>query len=62
MDEILIALENKIEELILKLKELKDYKERVQSLERENAELKEKLNAVLNKIEGLVNKIKEVES
>ncbi|MEO0269833.1 MAG: hypothetical protein ABIM85_02950 [candidate division WOR-3 bacterium] len=62
MDEILIMLENKIEELILKLKEFKDYKEKVQHLEKENAELKEKLNTVLARIESLVNKIKEIES
>lgn len=62
MDEILIMLENKIEELILKLKEFKDYKEKVQSLERENAELREKLNTVFSRIENIVNKIKEAES
>ncbi len=62
MDEILINLENKIEELISKLKELKDYKEKFQNLERENAELREKLNTVLSRIESIVNKIKEAES
>ncbi|MEN3044223.1 MAG: hypothetical protein ABDH37_03265 [Candidatus Hydrothermales bacterium] len=58
MDETLFMLESKIEELILKLKE---FKERCDTLEKENSELKEKLKDVLNKIENLVNKIKDVE-
>ncbi|MEN3046514.1 MAG: hypothetical protein ABDH49_06005 [Candidatus Hydrothermales bacterium] len=54
MDDTLFMLESKIEELLLKLRE---YRERCDTLEKENSELKEKLNGVISKIENLVKKL-----
>lgn len=61
MDEILIQLEGKIEELVSKIREYKGYKEKCEQLEKENAELREKLDTVQQKIENLLEKMKDVE-
>jgi FtsZ-binding cell division protein ZapB len=58
MDEVLLKLESKIEELMEKVRM---YKDRCESLERENQELREKLSVVQEKVETLLNKIKDLE-